>query len=136
MFSWLQIMTEYNKAYVIWNSIISKTITKGRCTFPKFMENGTRIPSPDETLPKIFQRHVGEPKGQLLDWRASFANSSAGFHAVEFFDRYETHIDSVDPLKYPLGHLIEDSPVTFVLLIILFLIAIASIFVYIFARGE
>lgn len=108
-------MEEFNEAYSIWISIIEQTVSAGQpLEFPKEMDNGKIIPSPDETKPKILTRHIGEPKWQIADWRASFTDSKKGFHAVEFEDRYETHIDSVDPLKDPLNHLIKDSPKTLV----------------------
>ena len=128
-------MTSYNEAYVIWNSIIEQTISAGRpLRFQKIMNNGNIIPSPNETQPKILIKHLGELKGQIADWRAPLNNSNAGFHAVEFNDRYETHIDSVDPLKDPLGHLVNDSPGT--LVGIISAIVIAGISVYVFTRKK
>ncbi len=54
-----------------------------------------------------FQRSFGE-----ACWRARFIDSDEGFHAVEYRDRYECHIDRKDPLKDAWGHLVEDSPGT------------------------
>ena len=128
-------MDGYNEAYLIWNSIIQQTISLGRpLRFPKMMENGNPIPDPDQCTPKILTKHLGELKGQLADWRASFANSIRGFHAVEFADYYDTHIDSVDPLKDPLGHLVKDSPAT--LVGVISAVAIAGVLAYIFTRKD
>jgi hypothetical protein len=128
-------MATYNEAYLIWNSIIQQTISaNGHLRFDKIIENGQLIPSPEETDPKILVRHLGELKGQIADWRASFNNSDKGFHAVEFVDYYETHIDSVDPLKDPMGHLIKDSPGTLVGVITA--VAIGGILAYVFTRKK
>ena len=128
-------MSEYNDAYIIWNSIIEQTLSAGRpLKFSKIMDNGSRIPSPDETRPHILQKNLGELKGQIADWRASFKDSKAGFHAVEFNDHYETHIDSVDPKKDPLGHLVNDSPGTLVGIIAA--VAIGGLLAYVFTREK
>jgi hypothetical protein len=124
-------MATYNEAYLIWSSIIGQTISADRqLRFEKIMDNGQPIPHPEETDPKILVKHLGEPKGQIADWRTSFNNSDKGFHAVEFVDYYETHIDSVDPLKDPIGHLIKDSPGTLVGVIAT--IAIGGLLTYFF----
>ncbi|MHB8361792.1 MAG: hypothetical protein ACYDAO_05695 [Thermoplasmataceae archaeon] len=128
-------MTSYNDAYLIWNSIIEQTLSAGRpLRFKKVMNNGKEIPSPKETQPTILVKNLGEIKGQIADWRASLNNSPAGFHAVEFQDHYETHIDSVDPLKDPLGHLVKDSPGTLVGVIAA--IAIGGLLAYVFTREK
>lgn len=128
-------MEGYNDAYLIWNSIIQQTLSAGRpLKFPKTMSNGKQIPPPDQAKPTILQRHVGEIKGQIADWRASFEDSSSGFHAVEFEDYYETHIDSIDPLKDPLGHLVKDSPGTLVGIIAA--VAIGGLLAYVFTRKK
>jgi hypothetical protein len=98
------------------------------------MNNGEQIPSPDLTSPTILQKHLGELRGQIADWRASFKDSSAGFHAVEFEDHYETHVDSVDPLKDPVGHLVKDSPGTLVGIITA--VAIGGLLAYLFTREK
>lgn len=128
-------MTNYNDAYLIWNSIIEQTISAGKpLRFRKIMNNGEKIPSPDQAQPKIFVKSIGELKGQIADWRASFNKSKAGFHAVEFNDHYETHIDSVDPFKDPLGHLLSDSPDTLVGVIAV--IAIGVLLAYVFTQEK
>ena len=129
-------MEEFNKAYFIWSSIIEQTVSAGHpLRFSKEMDNGEIIPSPNETNPKILTRHIGELKGQIADWRASFTDSKMGFHAVEFEDYYETHIDSVDPLKDPLNHLIKDSPGTLIGIIAAIGI-VGGIVVYAFTRKK
>jgi|YelNatPaOPRAMG01_1025707.scaffolds.fasta_scaffold40692_2 hypothetical protein len=128
-------MTTYNDAYLVWNSIIEQTISTGKpLRFKKIMNNGQPLPSPGETDPKILVKHVGEPKGQIADWRASFNNSKAGFHAVEFEDYYETHIDSVDPIKDPIEHLLKDSPRTLFGVIGVFVIG--GLLFYVFTREK
>ena len=127
-------MEGYNEAYVIWNSIIQQTISASgaHLQFPKQMDNGQNIPSPSDCIPSVLIRHVGELKGQLADWRASFSDSINGFHAAEYVYHYETHIDSVDPLKDPIGHLTADSPGTIIIGVIV-VILIGLITVYLFS---
>lgn len=131
-------MNEVNKAHSIWMSIIEQTISAGHpLKFPKEMDNGEIIPRPDEASPKILVKHIGEIKGQIPDWRASFEHSDRGFHAVEFADHYETHIDSVDPLKHPLGHLVNDSLGTLIALGVISVLVIAgSALAYVFKREK
>ena len=107
-------MTGVNQASRdFWYSVISRTMSEGPLSFPKLMENGEEVPRPETS--GILVRHVGELKGQLADWRASFQDDVRGFHAVEFPERYDCHLDNKDPLKDPLGHLVEDSPATLAL---------------------
>lgn len=80
----------------------------------KYGSDGTEVP-PASRAYGILVRNVGELKGQIADWRASIEGTDQGFHAVEFADRYECHMDSKDPFKDPVGHLVEDSPGTLVL---------------------
>ena len=128
-------MDSYNKAYVIWNSIIQQTISAGRpLRFDKVMDNGEVIPDPDKTSPEILTRSLGELKGQTADRRASFIDSKSGFHAVEFEDHFETHIDKVDPNKDPFWHLVQDSPGTLIGAIAA--VAIGAILVYVFTRKK
>ena len=131
-------MNEVNKAYSIWMSIIEQTVSAGHSLkFPKEMDNGEIIPRPDEASPKILIKHIGEIKGQIADWRASFEHSDRGFHAVEFAANYETHIDSVDPLKHPLGHLVNDSPGTLITIGVISAIAITGgTLAYVFTRKK
>ncbi|MGC8981991.1 MAG: hypothetical protein ACP5JU_03540, partial [Minisyncoccia bacterium] len=126
-------MEECNDAYSIWYSIIKSTIEMGHLSFPKTMSDGRAIPSPAEVKPPIFRKHIGEPKGQIADWRASFKDSNTGFHVVEYNDHYETHIDKIDPLKDPIGHLVNDSPGTIILGTI-GVIVIGGLLYYIFIR--
>ena len=56
----------------------------------------------DETI-------LGDPMGSLKQYR-----NARGVHVREFPDRYEIHVDQVDPRTNPLGHLISDSPETLV----------------------
>jgi hypothetical protein len=48
---------------------------------------------------------LGDPKGSVRQYR-----NSRGLHVREYEDRYEIHVDSVDPQEDPLGHLVFDSP--------------------------
>jgi hypothetical protein len=54
----------------------------------------------DETI-------LGDPKGSMNQYR-----NSSGVHVREYCDRFEIHVDMVDPRTNPLGHLITDSPET------------------------
>ncbi|MBX8638631.1 MAG: hypothetical protein KIY11_09805, partial [Thermoplasmata archaeon] len=103
------------EAISFWKWVISETYEKRQLNLGKQFVNGESIPRPEKTTGMLV-RHIGEPKGQIADWRASFADSDEGFHAVEFADRYYCHIDKKDPLKKPLEHLVEDSPQTLELL--------------------
>lgn len=104
--------SEDEAAYVFWYSVIQRTLSEKpkAFVFSKFDENKKEVPRPEKA--KGLKKHIGELKGQIADWRASFRDSKEGFHAVEFKDRYECHIDKIDPDKDPLGHLQEDSPGT------------------------
>lgn len=111
---------ENNEADEFWKTVITKTLSDGYTgkaplVLSKYLEEGQEIPRPESTT--IMTKHIGEIKFQRADWRASFDNSNEGFHAVEFEDRFECHIDKVDPKKDPLGHLIKDSPGTLGLII-------------------
>ena len=94
-----------------WQDVIQWTISlDGKFNFLKSLPDGSEVHRPEECT--FLKRHIGELKGQIADWRASFTDSDSGFHAVEFEDRYECHIDKKDPFKDPIGHLVEDSPGT------------------------
>jgi hypothetical protein len=56
----------------------------------------------DETI-------LGDPKGSMKQYR-----NSRGVHVREYCDRFEIHVDAIDPRTNPLGHLITDSPETIV----------------------
>lgn len=107
-----------------WYMVISRTMSGGPLNFPKHLESGDEVPRPETS--GLLVRHVGELKGQVADWRASFTIDERGFHAVEFTERYECHLDKKDPLKDPLGHLVEDSPGTLALAVGLSALAIGA----------
>ena len=94
----------------IWNDIIAQALVVGEVTIPKWNSDGDEIPAPSES--GLFRKSVGEPKGQIADWRASISGSQRGVHVVEFEDRYSVHVDNFDPAKQPLKHIIHDSPGT------------------------
>lgn len=94
----------------IWNSIISDVLINKEITISKVDSDGDVIPSPSES--GLFKRSVGEPKGQIADWRASINSSDRGVHVVEYKDKYSVHVDKFDPQKRPLMHLVHDSPRT------------------------
>ena len=113
-------MNNTSEADSFWKAVISQTLTggytgKNPLILSKYYESGNEIPRPEGT--SFLHRSLGEIKLQNADWRASFQKLDQGFHAVEFDDRYECHIDKVDPDKNPISHLVEDSPVTLALLI-------------------
>ena len=99
-----------------WLEIVRKTFRGGFTGDNPFIilksgPAGVAIPSPERSGGVLF-RHLGELKGQVADWRASIDGTDAGFHCVEYDDRYECHIDAKDPIKDPVGHLAVDSPGT------------------------
>lgn len=98
-------------AQEFWRTVISRTYENKPTVFKllKLFPDGNQVPRPESTG-ELLKRHIGELKGQIADWRASFTDSDEGFHAVEFQDRYECHIDKWDPLKNAWKHLVEDSP--------------------------
>lgn len=127
-------LTEYDvdmtTPNTFWQSVIQWTVSLGgKFNFMKFLPEGHEVPRPEGC--NFLKKHIGELKGQIADWRASFNDSESGFHAVEFGDRYECHIDKRDPFKDPIGHLIEDSPGT---LFAVGLVAIGALLLYTFSR--
>lgn len=56
----------------------------------------------------LFVRSLGRISGQIADWRCSVEGSALGIHVVEYFDRYEVHVDAHDPYKTPVRHLLFD----------------------------
>lgn len=56
-----------------------------------------------------FVRSTGINKGQLEDWRLSL-EGGAGLHVHVFDDRYEAHLDEVDPSVDLVEHLRQDAP--------------------------
>lgn len=108
---------EFANAQEFWRSVISRTyeIRPRVFSLSKLFPDGSQVPRPESTG-NLLKRHIGEIKGQIADWRASFIDSEEGFHAVEFQDRYECHIDKWDPLKNAWKHLVEDSPGTLALI--------------------
>lgn len=99
-----------------WNSALARALIGGNLTVYKVDNTGNRIPRPESS--GLFRRSIGEPKGQIADWRASIDGSQKGMHVVEFSDRYEIHVDKFDPYKNPLKHLVYDSPKTGVSLLL------------------
>jgi hypothetical protein len=93
-----------------WNEVISNTLVSGSMEVPKINGSGYKIPDPEES--GLFHRSVGERKGQVADFRCSVGNSTSGIHVVEFEDHYSVHVDRYDPDRYPVRHLVHDSPKT------------------------
>lgn len=125
-------MTE--EADEFWRSVIAWVIQEDdTVSFPKFDANGTEVPRPEDS--QFLFQSVGELKGQLHDWRASLQDDIRGFHAVEFADRYDCHLDQRDPTKDPLGHLAVDSPATAALAIGLGALAVGGLLYYLSRRG-
>lgn len=94
----------------IWNEIIAQALLGCEMTIPKRDSSGESLPTPLES--GLFKKSIGEPKGQIADWRASVEGSQRGVHVVEYQDRYSVHVDRFDPSKQPVKHLIFDSPKT------------------------
>ncbi|MCL4439005.1 MAG: hypothetical protein M1616_06570 [Candidatus Thermoplasmatota archaeon] len=93
-----------------WNEVITDTISSGSLEITKIGVNGEKIPSPEDS--GIFHRSIGERKGQIADFRCPLDGTESGVHVVEFEDHYSVHIDRYDPDRYPVRHLVHDSPKT------------------------
>lgn len=76
----------------------------------KTVRRGT-VPHPREAG---YRRDRGWPKGQDSDWRKLRPDGS-GFHVRVYPDRFELHVDDVDPGESMLGHTRADLPVVFLL---------------------
>lgn len=98
-----------------WNEVISSALTLGSVDVPKVSVSGEHVPEPMET--GLFYRSIGEQKGQIADYRLSLKNSESGIHVVEFLDHYSVHVDRFDPARYPIRHLVHDSPKTIIQLL-------------------
>lgn len=118
-----------------WRWVISETYERRQLKLSKQTISGDIVPRPEDTNGMLV-RHMGELKGQLADWRASFRDTTEGFHAVEFSDYYYCHIDKKDPLKDPIGHLVEDSPQTLELLFTVVLVLLTGALVYALASRK
>ncbi|WP_055032255.1 hypothetical protein [Acidiplasma aeolicum] len=93
--------------YDVWNSLCALAVLEGKIEISKNIDN-----KPEES--GIFRRSVGKIRGQIRDYRSGIYKSTMGIHLVEFTDHYELHVDSYDPQKYPVRHLIIDSPDTLI----------------------
>lgn len=118
--------------YDFWNSVVASTLSYGEMEFSKYLPDGHRVPKPENS--GLFTKSIGEPKGQIADWRSSIPNSKRGIHVVEFEDRYSVHVDRYDPNKDPVRHLLVDSPRTIVSLLGASLISL--LFYGLFGRGR
>lgn len=87
-----------------WNIVVAETYVIDRATVMK--NNDEELPEISES--GIFVRSIGEPRGQIADWRTYKEGLQSGVHAVEFNDRYELHVDLFDPHQHPLEHLAVD----------------------------
>lgn len=96
-----------NAPYDFWNQVVTDVLVEKKVTIYK-SNDIEFIPRPEES--GLFVRSIGEPKGQIADWRSSIPGSIRGIHVVEFRDRYEIHVDRFDPAKKPISHLLLESP--------------------------
>jgi len=95
-----------NSPYDFWKQVVSEALAENRLTVPKSPYG--YVPRPEES--GLFVKSIGEPRGQIADWRASVPGTVKGVHAVEFTDRYDVHVDRFDPAKKPISHLLLESP--------------------------
>jgi len=56
-----------------------------------------------------FKRSIGEPKGQIADYRLRLIDGRS-IHVREYKDCYKVHWDIVDPSVNPIEHLRYDAP--------------------------
>lgn len=91
-----------------WNGIALKALNEGNITIYKNDPVYGRVPRISQS--GVFRRSIGEPKGQIADWRFTMPWDSRSVHAVEYIDRYEIHVDKYDPAKHPIMHLVNDAP--------------------------
>lgn len=69
---------------------------------------------PHPSAVKGFMRSSGLDNGQLEDWRYPL-EGGAGLHVHVFHDRYEVHLDEVDPSVDLIEHLRQDAPAIYTL---------------------
>lgn len=109
-------MTNEKEANLFWTQQVIQTLvglhsSKNPLVFNRYDTDGVEVPEPKDT--KFIKWSLGELKGEpKTDWRASLDGLESGFHAVQYADRYECHIDKFDPNKNLYKHLSEDSPGT------------------------
>ncbi len=95
MATWTEIETELGAQP--WGT--EKTVPRGE------------VPHPREAG---YRQDRGWPKGQDADWRRK-RDDGSGYHVREYPDRWEVHIDDVDPDSSLVGHFRADLPVLFML---------------------
>ncbi len=83
---------------------VAETYAAGKLTVWKLESEDL----PEISESGIFVRSVGEPRGQIADWRTFKEGVESGVHAVEYTDRFELHVDLFDPNQHPLKHLAVD----------------------------
>jgi len=99
-----------------WQGVIEEVMAgNNRLIVRKVNQNGHLIPPIEYS--GMFKRSIGEPHGQIADWRAEVPGTIKGVHVLEFPMTYQVHLDKHDPRKDPVGHLLFDSPKTLVSLI-------------------
>ncbi|BAB59575.1 TVG0422635 [Thermoplasma volcanium GSS1] len=91
-----------------WHGIALKVLYEGSKTVYKKDPVYGNVPAIERSA--VFRRSIGEPKGQIADWRCTFPGDPRSVHAVEYIDRYEIHVDKFDPSKHPLKHVVYDAP--------------------------
>lgn len=109
-------MTDIEEAEIFWTQKIIQTLIefhsgKNPLVFDRYNTHNIEVPKPQNT--SFIKWSLGELKGESkTDWRASLVGLESGFHAVQYANRYECHIDKFDPSKNLYKHLSEDSPGT------------------------
>ncbi len=87
-----------------WISIIRKTLALKAHEDIVIPKSNVRHP-----LHVGFKRSIGEPKGQIADYRLRLIDGKS-VHVREYKDYYRIHWDIVDPSVNPIEHLKHDAP--------------------------
>lgn len=106
--------------YNMWDSIIQGVLQKKAHENTILSKNGLSHP-----LNSGFRKAIGEPKGQLADYRLKLPDGKS-VHVGDYSDMYSVHWDNIDPIVNALEHLRQDSPLYYLGVLTLMGVAIGS----------